>query len=308
MSTNTRSIPISSERSRPRRDTSTRPRSSAGTWTRRPSALMAMATRLRFRLLNRPNVVLRKLTHTGPYGPRCPASVPAEVKLCATPHSGRVTGEVSPARRDTEGAGADRVARAGDVERPGDRGPPSGDGTRPGVAPDDASNSPPTRPWLRASILPTHWAGSTGSIGDEAGSRLLGRCDVAPRSVARLRPFLPEQANSSDDVDQSRSKLPMDPGSPDRSGRPRLGLWSDVPSGRARSAHHGKSGRICTRIRAESRRATGSPGRLSPLPSPWQRQWVDASLRASRPLRDRRELLGVTGRSAGGRATTRLRR
>ena len=128
MSTNTRSIPISSERSRPRRDTSTRPRSSAGTCTRRPSALMAMATRLRFRLLNRPNVVLRKLTPTGPYSPWCSASVPAEVKLCATPHSGRVAGEVSPARRDTEtqpGRRHDRGQRRGSalfarpaVERP----------------------------------------------------------------------------------------------------------------------------------------------------------------------------------------------
>ena len=59
MSTNTCSMPISTVRRRPRRDTSTTPRSSVGTCTRRPSVRTRMATWRRFRLLNRPNVVLR---------------------------------------------------------------------------------------------------------------------------------------------------------------------------------------------------------------------------------------------------------
>jgi len=65
MSTNTRSIPISTKRRRPRRDTSIRPMLSMGTWTRRPSALTRMAMWRRFRLLNRPNLILRSLRNRG---------------------------------------------------------------------------------------------------------------------------------------------------------------------------------------------------------------------------------------------------
>jgi len=101
MSTNTRSIPSSSERSRPRTDTSTRPRSSTGTWTRRPSALMAMATRPRFLLLNRPTWSSVASAHRAlALGVR--PSVSAEVKPRVTPRSGSGTKKVSPARRDTE--------------------------------------------------------------------------------------------------------------------------------------------------------------------------------------------------------------
>ncbi len=93
------SRPARSERRRPRSDTSCRPESFIGTWTRRPSLVTATATATwrRFRPWNRPTVVSRTL----PGGPGRSAQSTRRSMIAQPPEphrsrSGRVAGATRP--------------------------------------------------------------------------------------------------------------------------------------------------------------------------------------------------------------------
>ena len=97
MSTNTCSIPNSTERIRPRRDTSTIPRLSAGTCTRRPSVVMATATWRRFFRSNRLTWFSVACATPTP-NEWCWAILPVAVNLCAITRSGQSHGTEGIAR------------------------------------------------------------------------------------------------------------------------------------------------------------------------------------------------------------------